>query len=174
MCYFCFCVTCKDHFHVLFPLLAQNYHFLNASQMFFKPKTCNHKFLKAGKWSSLEKKTHYLFLSSEKTHRIKMTLKQEHPWAYYGSEKEKLKYFLLLQHLTSWCTTALYNPVTFPMHLQGLQILSVWEMEKLRNAKRVFLPVEITSLNNHRWICYSESWNGKDEEMFTRTIIFQR
>lgn len=60
-------------------------------------------------------KKHCLFLSSDKTARIKITLKQEHPWAYYRSEKEKSKYFLLLQHLTSWCITALYNP----MHLSN-------------------------------------------------------
>lgn len=40
-----------------FPSWGKNYHFLNASQMFFKPKTCNHKFLKAGKWWSLKKTT---------------------------------------------------------------------------------------------------------------------
>lgn len=111
-------------------------------------------------------KKHCLFLSSDKTARIKITLKQEHPWAYYRSEKEKSKYFLLLQHLTSWCITALYNPVIFPMHLQGLQILCspYWGMEKLRNAERVFLPIEITSLNNHGWICCLESWNEKDKK----------
>lgn len=128
------CVIDQDHFDVLFPLLAQSYHFLNASQMFFKPKTCNHKFLKAGKWSSLKKTLPFFKQwqdSQDQENTEARTL-----MGIYRSEKEKSKYFLLLQHLTSWCITALYNPVIFPMHLQGLQILCQSERCKTWETQR--------------------------------------
>lgn len=75
-------------------------------------------------------KIHYFFFKHWQTPRVVLSPKQECSWTYYTSEKEKSKYFLLLQHLTSWCFKALYNPVIFPMHLRGLQILCPSKIEK--------------------------------------------
>lgn len=75
-------------------------------------------------------KKHYLFLSSDKTPRIKKTLKQEHSWAYTGVKKKNQSIFFFCsishpdvsQHFTTqWSFQCIYRVCKYCVSLRDVK-----------------------------------------------------
>lgn len=85
-------------------------------------------------------KKHYLILSSDRLQEMCLHRSKNTHGYITQTRKKKSKHFVL-QHLTSWCIKALYTQWSFWCTYGVCKYDTHSEMEKLRNAGRVFLPI---------------------------------